>query len=213
MELEIGSYNLDDDLLDEVRRDGLPRARIYRPDRTVVVMGRGSDPEREIEIEACLEDGVPVLKRRGGGCAVVLDPGNVIVTAILPVKGYGDNDRHFEGLSEWLLDGLRRAGIPDLDRAGISDLVVEGRKISGACIYRSKNLLFYSATLLVTPDMEKVERYLKHPPREPDYRKGRGHGEFIGALHPEKWPGNSEDLLRELKRFLHPGKALCAVRT
>lgn len=213
MEIEIGSYNLDDDLLDEVRRDGLPRVRIYRPDRTVVVLGRGSDPEREIEIEACLEDGVPVLKRRGGGCAVVLDPGNVIVTAVLPVKGYGDNDRLFGRLSGWLLDGLRRAGIPDLYRDGISDLVAGGRKVSGACIYRSKNLLFYSSTLLVEPDTEKVERYLKHPPREPDYRRGRRHGEFIGSLYPEKWPGSSEDLVRELKRSLHPGEALCAVRT
>ena len=35
-------------------------------------------------IEAVLDDGVPVLRRRGGGCAVLLDPGNLVVAAALP---------------------------------------------------------------------------------------------------------------------------------
>jgi lipoate-protein ligase A len=40
----------------------------------------------------------------------------------------------------------------------------------------------YSATLLVDPDLDLVERYLAHPPREPEYRRGRPHRDFMGRL-------------------------------
>jgi lipoate-protein ligase A len=42
--------------------------------------------------------------------------------------------------------------------------------------------VYYSASLLVKPDVSLVERYLRHPPREPEYRRGRSHREFMGAL-------------------------------
>ena len=211
MEIEILPYAYDDDLIEGFRRDGRPRVRVYRPDRLMVVLGRGSDPEKELEAEACLLDKVPVLKRRGGGCAVVLDEGNVIVSAVLPVEGYGNNDRHFRRLSIWLLDGLERAGVRGLRRAGTSDLVMGDRKIGGACIYRSKNFLLYTTALLVHPDRDGMARYLRHPPREPDYRRGRSHEEFVGALSPDPWPGRAVDLVEALHRVLRPGEALQAL--
>lgn len=213
MEIEILPYTRDDDLIEDVRRDGRPRVRVYRPDRLMVVLGRGSDPEKELDIEACLRDGVPVFKRRGGGCAVVLDEGNVVVSAVLPVEGYGSNDRHFKRLSRWLTDGLTRAGIRGVDRGGVSDLVAGDRKVGGACIHRSKNILFYSTTLLVHPDRDSMERYLKHPPREPDYRRGRSHGEFVGTLSPGRRPGKVEELVEALKHNLRPGEAFQALST
>ena len=35
-----------------------------------------------------------------------------------------------------------------------------------ASIFQTSDLLYYSATLMVDPDVEKMDRYLKHPPRE-----------------------------------------------
>jgi lipoate-protein ligase A len=34
----------------------------------------------------------------------------------------------------------------------------------------------------VSEDVSLIERYLKHPKREPDYRKGRKHSEFVTNL-------------------------------
>mgnify|MGYP000753667588 CR=1 FL=1 len=45
-------------------------------------------------------------------------------------------------------------------RDGISDLVLGDRKVGGACIYRTRGLLFYSASLLVAPILG---RYLDAP--------------------------------------------------
>ncbi len=201
--LSIGVYDLDDPLIEATMATRRPRHRLYRPEGVQVVLGRGSRPEKELNIEACLEDRATVLRRHGGGCAVVLDPGNVIVSAVLPVTGFGGSPGHFARLTHWLTDGLRRAGIGGVQQQGISDLALGERKIGGACIYRTRELLFYSATLLVQPETALIERYLTHPPREPDYRRGRPHAEFVTSLAAEfSGIGETEDLLESLSREL-----------
>lgn len=210
-DLPIEVYAYDDDLIDATRRDGRPRMRVYGLSGMAVVLGRGSDPERELNLEACLADRVPFLKRYGGGCAVFLDPGNVIVSAVLPKGGITGNRKCFKKLSAWLVEGLQRAGVADAYPEGISDLAVGGRKVGGACIYRTRELLYYCATVLVEPHLEKVERYLKHPPREPAYRKGRRHRDFMAALAPSLWPGTPEDLAFALRQELEALPAFEAV--
>jgi lipoate-protein ligase A len=175
-------YALDDDLLARVREDGRPRVRVYVSPETMVVLGAGSKPELELHEDACREDGVPVFKRRGGGCAVVLDPGNVIVSTALGGMPYGHHQRHFDALTDWLIAALATIGCAGVTRKGICDLALGDRKVGGACLYRFKDLLYYTTSLLVAPDMTRVARYLKHPPREPDYRCGRSHQEFMGTL-------------------------------
>jgi len=149
------------------------------------VLGRGSDPARELHIDACLVDSVPIFRRRGGGCAVVLDPGNLVIAAALPLPGLGGIRPAYDRITEWLIAALARSGITGVRREGISDFAREDRKLGGACIYRRRDLLFYSTTLLVEPDVDDIERYLAHPPREPHYRRGRAHREFMGALSVE----------------------------
>ena len=178
----IGPYDEDEFLIRATARDRWPRMRIYRPQKTAVVLGRGSNPATELHFNECCADRVPILRRRGGGCAVVTDPGNIIVSVVLPANGLNHTRQHFDNLTLWLLDGLRKLGVADAYRDGMSDLVREDRKIAGACIYRTKGLLYYSATLLADPQLDKIERYLKHPPREPAYRRWRRHHEFIGRL-------------------------------
>jgi lipoate---protein ligase len=163
--------------------DGQPRCRVYRVARPIVVLGRGSDPERELDLQACRDDGVPVVRRSGGGCAVVLDPGNLIVGVALRVPGLLGSLEHFRRISAWLIAGLERVGLGGVRREGPSDLVRGEHKVGGACIHRSRDLLHYGASLLVSPRVELMERYLRHPPREPEYRRGRSHREFVGALH------------------------------
>jgi len=208
--LAIGTYDADDPLLEAVAADRRPRHRVYRPGGVQVVLGRGSRPERELNMDVCREDGVTVLRRHGGGCAVVLDPGNVVVSTVLPATGFAGNKGHFARLTDWLIAGLDEAGIDGLRQRGISDLALGERKIGGACIYRTRELLFYSVTLLVEPRVELIERYLAHPPREPDYRRGRTHAAFVTSL-ARAFPGagGAAKLETVLGRVLTTPEGIC----
>jgi len=180
--MEIGTYNLDDDIINATAIDQIPRLKIYRPDSISIVIGRGSDPETELNIEACLNDGVPVIRRRGGGCAVLIDPGNVIISLSLPPSGFRKVNEHFGAISDWLISGLDLSGVKNVHREGVSDLAIGAEKIAGACMQMKREFIYYSASLLFAPDTDLMEKYLKHPPREPAYRKKRRHHEFVGSV-------------------------------
>lgn len=198
---EFPLFGYDDDLIAAARADNRPRVRVYRLGGTVVVLGSGSRPDIEIDLDACRDDNVPVLRRRGGGCAVVLDPGNVIVSAVITNAPFGHHRRHFDLLTAWLIQGLNEVGVVGLCQAGICDLAMGDRKVGGACLHRNRDLLYYSASLLITPDLSRVMRYLKHPPREPQYRAGRSHEEFMGRLIEVLSPDSAQSADESAEQF------------
>ena len=189
-------------MVEATKEDGRPRLRVCRPEQTLVVLGRGSKPGVELDLPACLNDGVPLVRRRGGGCSVVLDPGNVIVSLTLPAEGLGRNKGHFKRISSWVIAALDGAGFSGIRQLGISDLVRDDRKIAGACIYRTTGLLFYTASILAAPDVSLMERYLRHPPREPNYRRKRSHEKFVASLLDSVDPAEAEGLAVKMREYL-----------
>ena len=200
-------YVLDDDLIDLVLRDRQPQLRICRPDEVIVVLGRGSKPGIELNLDVCEADHVNIFRRRGGGCAVVLDPGDIIVSLALPASGFGRIREHFDAISNWLIDGLEGAGIKGVHREGTSDLAIDNRKIAGASMQRKRDLVFYSCSILVRPRVDLMERWLGHPPREPGYRHHRTHSDFVGSLASQRG-GEDIDALAEKMRSLLKTDAL-----
>ena len=98
-----------------------------------------------------------------------------------PVAGWDSHPLEVVAFSRRTLSG--HYGIRGSPMCGVTEDLVQGdRKISGSCVYRSLGLVFYSATLLVDPDLDLVERYLTPPPRQPAYRRGRAHRDFMGRL-------------------------------
>ena len=63
------------DMLDEYRRSGVPVLRIYEPAALCAVLGAAGKPEQDLLLDALERDGVPWMRRRGGGGTVVLGPG------------------------------------------------------------------------------------------------------------------------------------------
>jgi len=194
--MEILPYGRDERLLERCRRSGEPQIELYRPERAEVVLGRGSRAELELNLEACRASGALLRRRLGGGCAVVLDPGNLVLSAALPMPGVGGVSGAYETLLSWVIEGLASAGLAGVERAGSRDLALAGRKVGGTCVYRAKDILFFSTTLLVSPDLDAVARWIAPPPREPEYRAGRDHAEFMGSLDPD---GDAEAWLPKLR--------------
>ncbi len=204
-------WDLDEALLEAAHRSGEPRLAIYAHPDVACVIGRGGDPRIETRPELLAADGVPLRRRRGGGCAVVLDPGNLVCSIVLPWPGVGDITRAFSLLSEAVAAALAAAGRPGVQRAGTSDLALGDRKLGGSCIWRTRGLLYYATTLLVDPDWRLIDRYLPHPPREPAYRAGRPHREFLTSLRAEGLRSAPDDLAVALTAALAPAVAALPV--
>lgn len=197
-------YSEDEDLIEAVRADGGVRVRVTRPAAPLIVLGRSGDPAEELHLDLVRRERIPLRRRRGGGCAVLLDPGNVIVSLVAGVPGLAGIHPHFRALSAWVADALEQLGVPGVAQRGVSDLALGEHKIGGSCIFRAKDLLYYSTTLLAAPDLDLMERALRHPPREPDYRRGRCHRDFVTALNRPPWHWRTESLLDALSRKLTP---------
>lgn len=206
-------YDFDDDLQRAVLDEGRAQSRVLPWNEigtapVAVVIGRGGKQHLELDTDAIRADGVPLYRRPGGGCSVVLDPGNVIVSLAAPLPGIGEINRSFAAISDWLIAGLAACGIEGVARRGVSDLALSEAaggpdlKIGGSCIYRTRGLVYYSTTLLVDPDLDLVERYLPHPPREPEYRAGRGHRAFMGSLRSLGHAGNAAEMADRLRAVL-----------
>ena len=54
--------------------------------------------------------------------------------------------------------------------------------MSGNALRVRRHGVLYHGTLLDDFDISVVSRVLRHPPREPDYRGQRPHGEFLTTL-------------------------------
>src|SRR5205814_9439391 len=83
---------------------------------------------------------------------------------------------------------------PSIEVAGVSDLVVSGLKVSGNSQQRKLRYLLHHGTLLYDFDAGAVGRFLREPARQPDYRRRRSHGEFVGNL--EMAPALLQERLR-----------------
>ena len=200
--LNIRKYDFDHDLISQVMNERTACSKIYIPAEPAVVLGKGSKPSKELFVDNCLEDTVQFYQRDGGGCAVVIDPGNIVISVVLPTNGISDNNKYFDRLSQWVIGNLNNIGISDIYQDAISDLVIDNKKIGGSSIYRSKDFLYYATTILVEPRIDLMERYLKHPPREPEYRKGRSHRDFIGALTGDNSTDKTNNVLLELENSI-----------
>lgn len=176
---------LDEALLLEVesRKRG-PTLRLWEWPDPVVIVGRSSQVADEVEVAACRRDGVPILRRCTGGCAVLLGAGCLNFTLALAVRP----ERHFAGISaaieiilERVVSALRPV-VPDVELCGTSDLAVHGRKVSGNSQRWMKGAFLHHGTLLYDFPVDRVSRYLTLPGRQPDYRQGRDHAAFLTNL-------------------------------
>jgi lipoate-protein ligase A len=173
---------IDDQILR--RHDKRIHSEIFIPEETMVVLGSGNDPQTEVNLEACSLRSIQVLRRYGGGGTVVLYPGCVVVSTGCWVKDPFKNNFYFKLLNDAVKDALaaKWTSLSGLSQAGISDIVMGEKKVAGTSMFRSRNYLLYQASILVGLDRTLVNSVLRHPTKEPDYRKGRSHADFLTSL-------------------------------
>ena len=177
---------LDEALLDEAEAAGQPREtlRFWEPDRPMVVIGRSSSLAGEVQREACARREIPVLRRSSGGAAIVTGPGCLMYALVLSYE-LRPALRAIDHAHRFVLDTIAaalRPMIAEVERQGISDLAIGGRKFSGNSVRCKRDHLVYHGTLLYHFPLELIEACLLMPLRQPEYRKERPHGSFVANL-------------------------------
>lgn len=178
---------LDEALLEACDAGGPELLRFWEPDRPFVVVGYANHVAREVDLAACATAGVPVLRRVSGGGTVVQMPGCLNYAVVLRL------DRAPElatigGANRFVLDRIGRA-VEQASHAkvrvtlcGDTDLACDGRKFAGNAQRRRRQALLVHGALLLTAELDWIDRLLPMPSREPAYRAGRSHREFVMNL-------------------------------
>lgn len=169
-------------LLDEAEDD--PTAgvlRVWEPNEYAVIVGRSNVIDRDVDVAACQADDVSVVRRTSGGGAVVIGPGCLCFSLVLPIPalfGQLGVSGVTKALMARLADGLTSAQAIVTVR-GVSDLAVGDRKVCGNAQRWRRQAFLHHGTILYDFDLPRIARYLRHPEREPDYRAGRHHDDFV----------------------------------
>jgi lipoate-protein ligase A len=194
-------YVLPDAVLFE--RSGCPlQCLVWRPERVVVVIGKGSDPALEVKVEAATRDSIPVVRRGTGGCAVVLSPEMLVASFVVRQEKQLPSREYFRLFNSLIIEALSQQGIAGLEHKGTSDIAINGRKIAGTAIYRNRNLVFFHGILNVSGETDAMEKYLKVPPHMPEYRSGRSHSDFVTSLAEQGYALDSEQFSADLQSAL-----------
>jgi len=175
---------LDEALLLAAEGDEIaPTLRFWEMAQPAVVLGMNSRLTEEVLLGACRADGVAIARRCSGGGAVVLAPGCLIFSLVLPSTGSSPLDARssITEVLNRLAAKLRDHGL-EVRPAGISDLAWQERKVSGNSQRRLRRYFLHHGTLLYDFDVHLAERYLPMPPRQPEYRRGRSHRQFLTNL-------------------------------
>lgn len=212
---EQASAGVNDALLDEQVRSGRPAWRIYEPAEPAIVFGAAGREQTDTYAARARRDGIPLLRRRGGGGTVLLAPGQLVLALVAAVDSPYRNREHLCGINAWVTEALARLGVRGVRPQGICDLAIDGRKVLGASLFRRRAVLFYQSSLLVCCDLTLFGRYLRHPTREPDYRAQRAHAAFCTTLAEQGYrltPERVAEALRPIvaRRLAAPGLGLPA---
>lgn len=86
-----------------------------------------------------------------------------------------------------IIKSIETDGVTGLDIERISDIAIDGKKILGSSMYKRKDTLFYHAVLNFAVPASLIERYLRHPFKEPDYREPGRVAQRICNFTSGKW--------------------------
>lgn len=180
--------------------------RFWEPRQHFVVVGYANRVGQEVNVQACQESGIPILRRCSGGGTVVQGPGCLNYSLILRIDSHpslktvtGTNrfvmERNRAALESVLAD-RRGRGEPGsqnpesrilhpescISIQGHTDLAIDGRKFSGNAQRRRRNALLFHGSLLLDFDLSLVSKLLPMPSKEPNYRRNRSHADFVTNL-------------------------------
>jgi len=198
--MEVESLPFDRQALERFEREG-PYVWLWEPTQLICVLGAGT-PVGDVDLPLCRATDVPVYRRKGGGGAVILSPGNLVITACYDASRRAFATQWINPIAQAIVRALHAIGLPTATVRGLGDVALGERKIVGSSLYANRRVALYQGSLLVNSDLDLIPRYLPHPSKEPDYRQGRSHLDFVTSLATEGFSNDWDPLRVALTREL-----------
>lgn len=148
----------------------------------VVQIGKFQNAYEEINQPYMEENDIQILRRATGGGAIYLDDKNMSFCFLLA----GDTDLYgnYARLYDPVVQALNRIGVKGLEQTGRNDLMLNGKKVSGAAMTLENGRIYAGYSLLLDPDYEAMMAVLN-----PNQKKIESHGiqsirSRVGAIRP-----------------------------
>src|SRR5438477_1903797 len=159
--------------------EGVPVARLYGWRPACVSLGR-AQTEADVDLDAARTWGLDVVRRPTGGGAILHNETEVTYAIVLPLDHPGlprDISGSFAFLSAGVVSALRHLGlpaeietVPDNTRETLcyvrkqgTNVMVNGRKISGGAQRRSDRAVLQHGTVIVQRDEQRMATLFRTP--------------------------------------------------
>ena len=181
---------------------------LVNPSKPYICIGYHQELEKEVDVDYCRDNGLPVTRRQVGGGAVYLDENQLFWHIIVPRSQapYRIEDVYSRYLTG-PVNALRAMGIPAVHRP-VNDIQVEGRKIGGTGAATIGDAIVIVGSLIFDFDYETMVRVLKVPSekfRDKVYQSMR---EYLTTIRRElgpdapTWDQGKQILIEEIARSL-----------
>jgi len=173
------NLDLDETLLKDCNAQGSEVLRFWESVSYFVVLGRSKKAVDEAFVTRCQTDKIPILRRCSGGGTVLQGPGCLNFALVKRIE----KDSPFASIkstNETILtthQQLFRDLLPGTEFKGITDLAIKGIKFSGNAQRRLKNAMLFHGSFLYDFDLSLIEKYLRIPAQQPEYRQNRPHSQ------------------------------------
>jgi|ERR1035437_858558 lipoate-protein ligase A len=175
---------IDEYLISYYERTLQPVFRLYAWSPAGISAGKNQEVLKDIDLEKCRRDAVPVVRRITGGGAIYHN-NEVTYSIVCSGKDLSKNDltvkESFEKLNEFMIKmylkcGLAAAYAKDLNTAGTKiggisafcfasneeyDLVIKGKKIGGNAQSRKKELIFQHGSIPLSSAPQAMDYFNK----------------------------------------------------
>jgi len=153
-------------------RSGIPTIRFYRFRPSAITVGYFQRVESSVNLEEVGRMGVAVVRRITGGGAVYHDErGELTYSVAGPTHLFPKDVREsFRYLCEGVMGIVRRFGL-EPQFAGVNDVLIRGRKVSGSAQTREGGILLQHGTVMYATDLETLAKLIS-PPKEKLSDKG-----------------------------------------
>lgn len=165
--------------------------RFWSPKNQFVVLGYSNKISEDVHAASCQKNRVPILRRISGGGTVLQGPGCLNYTLILKISERPGLSS-ITSTNRWIMEkhslALRELAGPSVQIRGFTDLALGELKFSGNAQRRKRQFVLFHGTFLLDFDLSQIEKFLKLPPKQPDYRQNRPHLDFLKNLNiaPDK---------------------------